>query len=204
LAGSGWFAVARSEELPPRHIVRTSLLGEELAVWRDDQGAINAWEDRCPHRGVRLTIGSNVGDALVCRYHGWRFASGSARCTVIPAHPGLIPGAALHVRGFAAAERCGYAWVSLDDDAGAPDVAALAASGRTTLRSIAVCAPAAAVAAALERLPSEVVPLLQPAEAGLTIVHVAVRAALAGEARRAALRAYDLRLEAWRDEVERG
>ena len=33
---SRWFPVARVEEAVPRHVVQVELLGQEMAVWRDD------------------------------------------------------------------------------------------------------------------------------------------------------------------------
>jgi phenylpropionate dioxygenase-like ring-hydroxylating dioxygenase large terminal subunit len=45
-------------------------LGENLVLWRDAQGAIHAMEDRCPHRGARLSLGWNLGDRVACWYHG--------------------------------------------------------------------------------------------------------------------------------------
>ena len=63
-----WHVIASSEDLPFRHVYQTRLLGQELAVWRDDAGEVNVWENRCPHRGVRLSLGVNVGDQLKCQY----------------------------------------------------------------------------------------------------------------------------------------
>jgi len=37
---------------------------------RDREGNINAVEDRCPHRGARLSLGWNLGDRVACGYHG--------------------------------------------------------------------------------------------------------------------------------------
>lgn len=45
-------------------------LSENLVLWRDDAGAVHAIEDRCPHRGARLSLGWNLGDRLACWYHG--------------------------------------------------------------------------------------------------------------------------------------
>lgn len=45
-------------------------LGESLVVWRDANGALHALEDRCPHRGARLSQGFVAGDRLQCWYHG--------------------------------------------------------------------------------------------------------------------------------------
>ena len=116
----------------PRHIVHTALLGQELAVWRADDGTVNAWENRCPHRGVRLSVGTNLGHALKCRYHGWTYESGSARCIAIPCHPRLTPAAAIRVRAYPRMERRGHVWVRLaeeDDEDGGLEAGANGTSG---------------------------------------------------------------------------
>ena len=147
-----WFPVCRGEEAVARHVVHTALLGQELAIWRSDDGTVNAWENRCPHRGVRLTVGTNLGDVLKCRYHGWTFESGSGQCVERPAHPGEKPPALVRVRTFPCTEEHGYVWTRLrrdgDDDRGP-------AAGPTrptlTLRSIHVRASVAMVAESLAR-----------------------------------------------------
>ncbi len=45
-------------------------LSEEIVLWRDLAGQVRAVEDRCPHRGARLSLGWNLGDRLACWYHG--------------------------------------------------------------------------------------------------------------------------------------
>ena len=91
LADPTWYPIASSEDLPFRHVYQGQLLGRELAVWRADDGNVNVWENRCLHRGVRLSIGINEGQELKCQYHGWRYANQSAGCTYIPAHPADAP-----------------------------------------------------------------------------------------------------------------
>ena len=113
-AAGRWFAVARSQEVIPRHVVHSQLYGQELAVWRDAAGGVNAWENRCPHRGVRLSLGYNNGTELQCQYHGWRFASGTGQCTHIPAHPAQKPASTIRALTFAVREAGGYVWVCLD------------------------------------------------------------------------------------------
>ena len=163
-----WFPVARSAELAARHVAQAQLLGREIALWRSDSGAVNAWENRCPHRGVRLSIGYNMGNELRCQYHGWRFAAGSGQCTLIPAHPTQKPASGIRVGVYAAVERHHLVWVNLDAQIGAPDGAGAAVprpiltaasefelGGVTegpqdmTLRSIFVNAPADVVSSAL-------------------------------------------------------
>lgn len=45
-------------------------LNENIVLWRDESGKVNAIEDRCPHRGARLSLGWNLGDRVACWYHG--------------------------------------------------------------------------------------------------------------------------------------
>jgi nitrite reductase/ring-hydroxylating ferredoxin subunit len=144
-----WFPVARSEEVISRHVVQAQLLGQEIAVWRDDAGSINAWENRCPHRGVRLSIGFNTGIELRCQYHGWRFATGSGQCTFIPAHPNQKPASAIRATTYGCVERYGFVWVSLGRQTATPALPALATLQATTLRSAVVQAPASTVAQSL-------------------------------------------------------
>ncbi len=45
-------------------------LGEKIVLWRDKDGSVHCVEDRCPHRGARLSMGWNLGDRIACWYHG--------------------------------------------------------------------------------------------------------------------------------------
>ena len=62
---------------------RRSSPGPEVAIWRDGSGAVHVWQDRCPHRGMRLSFGFVRGDELSCLYHGWRYGADGA----VPLHP---------------------------------------------------------------------------------------------------------------------
>ena len=224
-----WFPVCRGEEAAPRHIVHTALLGQELAVWRADDGTVNAWVNRCPHRGVRLSVGTNLGDRLKCRYHGWTYASGSGQCVERPAHPGEKPPSLVRARRFPCAEVDGYVWVRLageGDDGSAPGFGSGSTPAVLTLRSIHVFAPAAAVADALARHAGEasdgsaaeaVDPCmlrsahaeageiryaLQPVSDAETVIHAALADAPPVSERIAVLRRENDRLRAVRDAIE--
>jgi ferredoxin-NADP reductase/nitrite reductase/ring-hydroxylating ferredoxin subunit len=108
-----WHPIAASSDLPFRHVFHGQLLGQEMAVWRADDGNVNVWENRCLHRGVRLSIGINEGAELKCQYHGWRYASRSAGCTYIPAHPADAPARRIANRTYPAIERHGLIWAAL-------------------------------------------------------------------------------------------
>ncbi len=121
-ANRGWYPVAASADAVPGHVAAGRLWGSDLVIWRDDNGTVNVWPDRCLHRGVRLSLGSNTGTELVCRYHGWRYASVAGSCTYIPAHPDNAPAQSMCTATLPAHEHAGLVWTTLD---GAPGSAAL-------------------------------------------------------------------------------
>ena len=229
---SRWFPVCRSEEAVVRHVVHTALLDRELAIWRSDDGTVNAWENRCPHRGVRLTVGTNLGNALKCRYHGWTFESGSGQCVERPAHPGEKPPALVRARTFSCVEVLGYVWTRLpgdgDDGHGDDDRGPAIGPPRPalTLRSIHVRAPAAMVVESLARdalntpeassvdaadpyMVHAVDPrggriwyFLQPVAEAETVIHAALADAPSPADRLAVLRRENHRLRAVRNAIE--
>ena len=111
-----WHPVAMSAALEPGAITSAKLLGMELALWRGSDGVVHAWEDRCPHRGTRLSVGRFVGDGIVCAYHGWRFEA-DGHCSSIPALPAFTPPAKACATAFKAVERYGLVWVCLGNPA---------------------------------------------------------------------------------------
>lgn len=131
-----WFPVAPSREVDRRAICQAKLLGQELAVWRSDDGAVNAWENRCVHRSVRLTIGLNLGMEVRCPYHGWRYATGTGQCTRIPAHPNLTPAKSICIKKFPVQERYGFVWAAIGNPTGQPELLELGNSPTVTLRSL--------------------------------------------------------------------
>lgn len=116
LSDPTWYPIASSEDLPFRHVYQGQLLGRELAVWRADDGNVNIWENRCLHRGVRLSIGINEGQELKCQYHGWRYANRSAGCTYIPAHPADAPARRIENRKYPVREAFGLIWSAANDE----------------------------------------------------------------------------------------
>jgi nitrite reductase/ring-hydroxylating ferredoxin subunit len=108
--GADWYCVAVSEGLEPGTSAGTRLFGKEIVVWRDSEGAAHAWEDRCPHRGMRLSFGFVRGDRIACLYHGWQYDA-SGRCRYIPAHPDLKVPETICVTTYPCRERLGMVWV---------------------------------------------------------------------------------------------
>jgi len=69
-----WQPVALSEELPAGSAPRkVKILGEELALFRDDQGRPGLIGLHCAHRGTDLSYGRVEDGGLRCLYHGWLY-----------------------------------------------------------------------------------------------------------------------------------
>ncbi|HEX7388745.1 MAG TPA: Rieske 2Fe-2S domain-containing protein [Acidiphilium sp.] len=147
---SNWHPVAALSDLPLRHVFHGQLLGREFAIWRADDGYINVWENRCLHRGVRLSIGINDGRELKCQYHGWRYANRTAGCTYIPAHPADAPARVIANRTFPAIGRYGLVWTTVQDGDEVSAIPGLDDNAVFCLRGIPVNAPANFVAARLK------------------------------------------------------
>ena len=144
---AGWYAVAIAGGLEPGTSAGTRLFEKEIVIWRDSAGAAHAWEDRCPHRGMRLSFGFVRGDHIACLYHGWQYDS-AGQCRYIPAHPNLAVPDTIRAGTYPSAEAGGLLWIwsELAAEAGAPPPDAPA--GRP-VRSLYVDRPAGDVAAAL-------------------------------------------------------
>ena len=84
---SFWQPVALVDELPetrPARAVR--LLGEDLVLWRNPDGAYGLVGRWCSHRGVDLAFGRLEGGGLRCLYHGWLYDR-AGQCLEQPAEP---------------------------------------------------------------------------------------------------------------------
>jgi phenylpropionate dioxygenase-like ring-hydroxylating dioxygenase large terminal subunit len=110
---TAWYPVALAADLAPGEVAGTRLLGREIALWRDAEGRPHAWEDRCPHRGMRLSFGFVRDGRLACLYHGWRF-DGEGRCRVVPAHPELSPPSTIRATRHGCAEAAGIVWATAE------------------------------------------------------------------------------------------
>ncbi|MDQ0419265.1 nitrite reductase/ring-hydroxylating ferredoxin subunit [Peteryoungia aggregata LMG 23059] len=118
-----WIPVALSADIEVGTSAGTLVNGEERVVWRDEKGEIHVWEDRCPHRGMRMSFGFVRGDHIACLYHGWRYDTGG-QCRYIPAHPDLEVPKTIKVPTFAATERAGIIWMA-EEGADAADLSTL-------------------------------------------------------------------------------
>ncbi|MBW4467393.1 MAG: aromatic ring-hydroxylating dioxygenase subunit alpha [Pegethrix bostrychoides GSE-TBD4-15B] len=104
-----WYVVARSSEVKSAPLGLT-LWHQAIVLFRDQAGQIQAIEDRCLHRQVKLSHGKVVGDQLECSYHGWCF-NGSGACVAVPylSECQKLPSAQL--KGYPVREQDGFVWL---------------------------------------------------------------------------------------------
>jgi phenylpropionate dioxygenase-like ring-hydroxylating dioxygenase large terminal subunit len=108
-----WYVAARAAEVTRRPLART-LLGEPVVLYRREDGAAVALEDRCCHRHLPLSMGRLEGDRLRCGYHGLLFAP-DGRCIEIPGQESVPPQA--RVRAYPVIEKFKWLWLWM----GAPE-----------------------------------------------------------------------------------
>src|SRR3954466_5223552 len=83
-----WQPVALSEELPQGGAPLTvRILGEDLVLFRDDQGRAGLLGLHCSHRGTDLSYGRIENGGLRCVYHGWLYDIGG-KVIEQPGEPG--------------------------------------------------------------------------------------------------------------------
>ncbi|HVG52194.1 MAG TPA: aromatic ring-hydroxylating dioxygenase subunit alpha [Xanthobacteraceae bacterium] len=130
-----WQPAALTEELSPeRPVVTVRLLGEDLVLFRDNQGRYGLLDRRCPHRGTDLAFGRCEDGGLRCVFHGWLFDV-SGQCLQTPAEP---PSSRMHTqirqKSYPAIERNGivFAYMGEGEPPALPDFDCFVAPDRYT------------------------------------------------------------------------
>jgi nitrite reductase/ring-hydroxylating ferredoxin subunit len=81
---TGWYVIARSEELPRGAVLSCHYFGRELVLYRGKDRVARMVDAQCPHLGAHLGRGGKViGNNLQCPFHHWQFEP-SGRCVHVP------------------------------------------------------------------------------------------------------------------------
>ena len=111
-----WQPAALVDELEgPRPVRPVKLLGEDLVLFRDEQGRYGLIERHCAHRGADLAFGRLEHGGLRCAFHGWLFDA-SGQCLETPAEPAnskLCQG--IKQRAYPVVEKRGILWAYLGE-----------------------------------------------------------------------------------------
>jgi phenylpropionate dioxygenase-like ring-hydroxylating dioxygenase large terminal subunit len=82
-----WQPAALVEELSElRPAIPVRLLGEDLVLFRNEDGSYALIGRYCAHRGADLAFGRIENGGIRCLYHGWLYAA-DGRCLEQPAEP---------------------------------------------------------------------------------------------------------------------
>ncbi len=74
-----WLPAGRSRDLAAGRARPVQLLSEHITVYRGKSGEVHAVQAACPHRATLLSTGWVEGDAIRCRYHGWKYSGNGSR-----------------------------------------------------------------------------------------------------------------------------
>jgi 5,5'-dehydrodivanillate O-demethylase len=104
-----WQPVAVTSELEQEPVQPVRVLGEDLTLFRDLQGAIGLIGERCAHRAISLAYGIPQENGLRCAYHGWTY-NPEGRVVDMPFEPACLP---LKVKSYPVQELGGLVWAYL-------------------------------------------------------------------------------------------
>jgi len=109
-----WYVAAWDHELLDGRLLARTLLGKPVVLYKGDSGKVVALDDRCAHRGARLSNGRREGDCVRCMYHGLKFDD-SGKCVQIPGQENIPP--KLGVRSYPVLERDHLVWIWMGEAA---------------------------------------------------------------------------------------
>jgi phenylpropionate dioxygenase-like ring-hydroxylating dioxygenase large terminal subunit len=73
---TGWFQIGWSSDYPTSEALPRRYFGQELVVYRSEDGTLHALDAYCRHMGAHLGYGGKVeGDCIICPFHAWEWNS---------------------------------------------------------------------------------------------------------------------------------
>jgi nitrite reductase/ring-hydroxylating ferredoxin subunit len=111
-----WYPVQWAEQVGKKP-VPIQLLGERIVLVRD-KDEIFAVHDRCPHRGVPLSLGRRQYEGTIsCPYHGWTYKLDTGvMCAALTDGPDSPINNKVSVGTYPVAQRLGLVWVYVGDE----------------------------------------------------------------------------------------
>jgi phenylpropionate dioxygenase-like ring-hydroxylating dioxygenase large terminal subunit len=107
-----WYVAAWDHELIEGKLLARTILEEPLLLYKGDSGLAVALDNRCCHRGAKLSNGRLEGDCIRCMYHGLKFDA-TGKCIQIPGQD-TVPDK-MGVRSYPVMERDHIIWVWMGD-----------------------------------------------------------------------------------------
>src|SRR5262249_44819419 len=85
-----WYMGAWDHEVMDGKLLERRLLDQPVVFYRGESGQIVALDNRCCHRGAKLSQGRIEGDCARCMYHGLKFDQ-TGKCVQIPGQERIPP-----------------------------------------------------------------------------------------------------------------
>uniref|UniRef100_A0A2P2MX32 Uncharacterized protein MANES_16G132300 n=1 Tax=Rhizophora mucronata TaxID=61149 RepID=A0A2P2MX32_RHIMU len=106
-----WYPLYLTRDVPDDAPLGLTVYDKQIVLFKDGQGQLRCYEDRCPHRLAKLSEGQLMDGRLECLYHGWQF-EGEGKCVKLPQLPesAEIPRSAC-VKTYEVRDSQGVAWV---------------------------------------------------------------------------------------------
>ena len=110
-----WYPIMWAEQVQKKP-VPVELLGERIVLVREKDD-IFALHDRCPHRGVPLSLGRRQYEGTIsCAYHGWTYRLDSGlMCAALTDGPDSPINNRVSVTTYPVEQRLGLVWVYVGD-----------------------------------------------------------------------------------------
>ncbi|KAL0858535.1 hypothetical protein ABMA27_012390 [Loxostege sticticalis] len=106
---NGWFAVAESSDLKVGGVLAVDVLGQNLCLFRGEDGVAHCVDAYCPHLGANLAIGGAVqGNCIECPFHKWTFGADGV-CKSVPGVEKAPKG--VSIKSWHTAEADGAVWI---------------------------------------------------------------------------------------------
>jgi len=109
-----WYVAAWDYELTGGKLLARVLLDNPTVLFRGESGRVVALDNRCAHRGAKLSNGRLEGDCVRCMYHGLKFDA-TGKCVQIPGQDNIPP--KLGVRSYPVLERDHLVWIWMGEPA---------------------------------------------------------------------------------------
>jgi vanillate O-demethylase monooxygenase subunit len=109
-----WYVAAWDQELAGGKLLARTILEKPVLLYKGDSGRVVALDNRCCHRGAKLSNGRREGDDVRCMYHGLKFDP-SGKCIQIPGQDNIPKN--LGVKSYPVLERDRLVWIWMGDSA---------------------------------------------------------------------------------------
>jgi len=109
-----WYAAAWDHELIDGKLLARTILEKPVLLYKGDSGRAVALDNRCCHRGAKLSNGRLEGDDVRCMYHGLKFDP-TGKCIQIPGQDNIPKN--LGVRSYPVVERQHLIWIWMGEAA---------------------------------------------------------------------------------------